>query len=195
MFAYCNNNPVNCCDPSGHIPYFIDDPAGEAGKEIGEWIASVIKTDENETDENGQLTLKAKLKRIGIAFFECLDLSIDVGQGYYAEGTALDMGLAGGMYGNYFALQYSDGTWSWGQELVTGASISFTQLLEFGFSEYEFIQSGETVASDMWYGMNTSKDSWTLFSAAFYFIAGGSVSVAFDLNTFLAELSRTLGGG
>ena len=59
MFAYCNNNPVMYCDPTGR--FFVDWdvlPNWEAGKTFAEWLLEQTKSDK-EAIESGEVTYKS----------------------------------------------------------------------------------------------------------------------------------------
>ena len=188
MFAYCGNNPVNYIDSLGLSPmYPWEDVPGYLGRLIGEWISEVIQTDEEETDEKGNTTFKAKVKKTAKSVGRNVEFSAGFGQGYYAEADVMEFGASIGMYGNYGTINYKDGKWYTGQEVNIGLSLSATQWLEVGFGDYTFLQSGKVIESSTWAGLNNTKESWTIFSAAAYFIAGGSIYVGFDLNTFLTD--------
>ena len=140
-------------------------------------------------DANGNRTINAKVKKTFLLLLNNIEFSGGIGQGFYVEGNALDViGVSAGMYGNYATVQWSDGKWSHGQDMNIGLSFSLLQVLEVGFNEYTFMQNGQTVTEENWYWINDSKDTWVIASGGFYFIAGGSFAITFDLNNFLKEI-------
>ena len=179
-----------CVDPHGNIPFaegFFD----ETFQELGKWIYEILTADPNERDLNGQRTLNAAIKQTAILFWENIEVDIGLGQGFYVEGNIVDLISIGlGMYGNYANIKYSDGEWKFGQDLNIGASITALWIFEFGFNEYTFLQDGVVTDQSNWYGINDTKDKGVIFSVSAYFIAGGTVTVSFDLNSFLEELRK-----
>ena len=193
MFAYCLNNPVNLIDPRGSIP-FADDPYAETyqriGEMIGNWLSEIIRTDENERDANGELTLNAKLKRTGQSFYRNLEVSGGIGLGLYGEKTIFDLiGLSGGLYYNLFNLSLAEGEWTIGTEFQTGANINFF-FMNLGYIEGASGPYGTnpqfTVLEEGFYGDET----WTIYSVACYPLAGGSFRIGFDIVQFVRDLDE-----
>ena len=123
-----------------------------------------------------------------------IEFSAGIGQGFYAEFILFDFGGSVGAYGNYAAVDYSNERWKYGQEVYVGSSIEIMQWLEIGGAGYEFYQNGQIVTSDSWMGLNSEKESWTLFSLACYpLFFGGSIRLGFDANTFLKETEEVWG--
>ena len=169
------------------------DPNAQLGIKLAEWY---INTDENETDDEGNLTLDARLKRTVNAALYSLEFTGGLGVGLGHGLKAFEFG--GGLLCHYdiLAVQYCDGEWNAGERIEFSAVISFTQAFEFGGIFDGFMQYGRRVMEDptYWLGFNNKKDSWTLFDFDCYdFFLGGNLSVGFDLNTFLSDLSEIWG--
>lgn len=138
--------------------------------------------------KESNLSFNSKIYQTAGSVINNLEFSIGVGQGFYFEAEIIDIGINAGMYGNYASLHYHDRKWNVGQELFVGVSASAVQWFEVGFGDYSFMQNGQVVDSNTWWVLNDTQDSWTIFSVACYpLFAGGSISVAFDLNTFIGE--------
>ena len=112
--------------------------------------------------------------------------------GYYYGAEVLGINLEGGMYGNIVCIQYSDGQFRYGQDLTSAALIASLGQAEFGFLEYSFKDNSGLFENTSWKGLHTEKDSWTIAGASAYFIAGGSFSVGFDLNSFLPWIDKLI---
>ena len=163
MFAYCNNNPTNFTDASGQYP---DDYFGWMGQEIGKWLYEIISTDRNEMDDNGNLTLNAKLKRTGESIIYNTELSAGIGLGLYVEHAICDLaGISLGIYGTCISACYSDGRWQWGQELQTGAALTLFWY-EFGLGASGFKPLEGDLEMEEWFFVNDTIETITIFSAA-----------------------------
>ena len=187
MFAYCNNNPVNTLDTSGTYPqHLLEDLHVRDSNPIAEYYGASNGNNSNKTAKPSAI---AKLKRTATSIMNNFEFSVGVGQGLYAEFNILEFGAALGMYGNYAALNYSDGQWMFGQEICETASLSASQAFEVGFGINRFLEKGKVVESSSWYIINDTQESWTVFRAACYpLFLGGSIRIGFELNTFLNDM-------
>ena len=174
-------------DQSGTIPFY-DDPFTKVFDDFVQWYTL---TDENKTDNEGQLTLPAKVKRSINSFVRNLEFSAGLGVGLGQECEILDLGASLSANYDIFAVQYCDDTWNWGQCVAMSISVSATQAFEFGAGLDSFRKNGREVKSSGWLLFNNTKESWTIFSYANYALfLGGNVYLGFDLNTFLYEMTE-----
>ena len=175
MFTYCLNNPANGCDHCGtcfhHWRIWEDCDNCKEENKTEKFVSNVVNTVESAVKN--------------------LEFSAGIGQGMYAEFELFDVGIGLGMYGNYGTINYSQGEWSTGQELYSGATASVTPWLEVGAAEHRSYDDMFNEEYSCWTGINDTQETWTIFSAAFYpLFAGGSIYIGFNLNNFLDELDN-----
>ena len=188
MFVYCNNNPVILTDSSGCAACvcindevdMLDAPWRNAGGGGG---SSFRRTKNIYTQE--------KLVDVLSALYNSLELSIGVGLGYYGSCDIIDLvGIEGGFAGDLFVLKLQDGSFTIGQE-VTSSMKATLFFYNFGYEETSFNRIGEPAiivpTTGVW-----SEDTWTLFSAGVYFIAGGSYRIGFDQISFINALDEVI---
>ena len=193
MFAYCNNNPVVHRDLSGTWSEYIgDNPFATIGSKIGGLISEIIRTDRNETDANGQLTVNAKLKQTGESILHSIDASIGIGMGLYA---GIDLGYATevslGMYATNLSLSYDNGEFFAGQEYYSGAALSIASFELFSFKEdKEFRYYTDVCTVGPWGPDERFNNSWATPSPGGFVGIGGSIYLGFDLGGFFADLDR-----
>lgn len=182
MFAYCNNNPANSVDPSGKMAS-IYDPDFQATAALGEWLADVFYTNENEVGKDGKPTFNAKVKHFFKTVWSCVELSGGIGMGLYGETNVFDLvGVSGGLYYNVESFHLSNGEFSHGPEMNVGASGSFYGH-NFGFEEYQYQFDGEPETNSWFY----TNDTMTIFSFAAYAPIGFSFQFGFDIVKFCQE--------
>ena len=187
MFAYCNNNPENYVDYSGNRPYGTM-PANSNVILYCSFVGGEVYMSPESPEE---LSFGEKLLQAGQLFLDCLDCSLGIGQGIYAEfevGEAIGVNL--GFYGNYGTINYSDGEFSTGQEFYGGATMTLLWA-EYGAAEHIVTNSaGESYTESFW-GKNTNQDSLTLFSCAFYpLFVGISIYIGLDTISFCEGLDE-----
>ena len=141
-------------------------------------------------EQNTGITYEQVMQLI-VAAFSHIEFSAGLGMGYYLEGDVFDIGAGVGMYGNIASIHYQDGKWYTGQELYVGATAGIVH--EFGFSDYYFMQNGQQVNHESWQVINSDQTNITIFSVAGYLIAGGSLSIEYDLASFYDDLADILG--
>ncbi len=192
MFAYCNNNPIMCTDHSGHWAVDWDLYHNQqAGKAFTEWY---INTNENAVDENGNLTLDAKIKRTYQAINYDLELEAGFGVGIGEVKEVLDRGVAYTCYYDVLSVQYGDGSWDIGQRIVLSVYASALLPMEFGAGLDGFSKNKGPADGDMWIGHNHTQDSITIVSYANYnYFIGGNVRIGFDIINFAKTMDEIWG--
>ena len=169
--------------------YPWEDIPGYCGRILGELIADIFQTDENETDKNGKSTTKARLKKSFISLYENIDLSFGVGMGYELSAEFIDLiGLNAGMHGDIISVHLSDGEWSYGQDYSSGVSLSAlfhnVGFVESAYNKYN--KKGELVTNKGFWG----DDTLTLLSGSVYFVAGGSYSIGLDIVQLIEDIGK-----
>ena len=173
MFAYCGNNPVNCVDLCGHCFHHW------------KFWEDCEKCKENNATERTWENIWDTIQAIG----KNIEFSAGIGQGIYGEFEFFETGVGVGMYCNFGTITYSQGEWSTGQELYNGLTFSLTPWLEFGAAEHTYRDADYNEEYTSWKWYNDTQETWTIFSVACYPIfCGGSISVGFDIVTFLEDV-------
>ena len=180
MFAYCNNNPVNALDAHGKYPVSVMSDYSDDILEYRDWLA-----------QRPQKAKEMKIKKTVRSLFKNFEVSAGIGQGIYAEFDLFEIGVGLGMYGNYGTINYSNGKFYTGQELFVGATSSLLGQ-EIGFAEHSFRRTGEAnYNTNSWSWINSKQESFTLFSVACYpLFFGASISIGYNLNSLLSDLSE-----
>ena len=185
MFTYCANNPVINADPTGRYPGDGTDPLEQLIPALVEWF---LESDEEEKNEEGEVTLNAKLKKTVIAFARSFEFSAGIGLGYYGSFELFDVGFDAGMYGNLASIGYADGKWRYGQEIYGGITTSILNIQDIGFSETIFSESGHDPVIDSWSIINLDQEAITLFSIGLYCYGGGSIYIGFNIVAFFENI-------
>ena len=165
MFAYCNNNPVIYADPTGAAadPRFNTTAIcdGSTLRKMSFW--EMIK--------------------------ECITAYGGIGMGIEAQTTVLDIGFTVGMHGDFGALTFSDGEFTFGQRLQVGASASIPGVSASHLDISEREMGGELKERKI-RGIDETETSITIFSVSAYLIAGATIEIGFDLGKFFGLLRK-----
>ena len=165
MFAYCNNNPVIYADPTGAAadPRFNTTAIcdGSTLRKMSFW--EMIK--------------------------ECITAYGGIGMGIEAQTTVLDIGFTVGMHGDFGALTFSDGEFTFGQRLQVGASASIPGVSASHLDISEREMGGELKERKI-RGIDETETSITIFSVSAYLIAGVTIEIGFDLGKFFGLLRK-----
>jgi RHS repeat-associated protein len=183
MFAYCVNNPINAIDYSGSLPLDI---------RFFNWIAKVAfkiglscAINEGKVDDKIEKTAEAVINNI--------EFSTGIGMGLYGGTTVLDaLGIEMGMYVTNWSLVYEDGSFRTTQEAYAGATASIGHL-EFGGAESGTKTNQGEWDTTGWFGINPENDVITIFDFAVFAGPGISISLGFDLGSFLWDVSEIWG--
>ena len=165
MFAYCNNNPVIYADLTGAAadPRFNTTAIcdGSTLRKMSFW--EMIK--------------------------ECITAYGGIGMGIEAQTTVLDIGFTVGMHGDFGALTFSDGEFTFGQRLQVGASASIPGVSASHLDISEREMGGELKERKI-RGIDETETSITIFSVSAYLIAGATIEIGFDLGKFFGLLRK-----
>ena len=165
MYAYCNNNPVIYADPTGAAadPRFNTTAIcdGSTLRKMSFW--EMIK--------------------------ECITAYGGIGMGIEAQTTVLDIGFTVGMHGDFGALTFSDGEFTFGQRLQVGASASIPGVSASHLDISEREMGGELKERKI-RGIDETETSITIFSVSAYLIAGATIEIGFDLGKFFGLLRK-----
>lgn len=168
MFVYCNNRPVVYADTTGHAL----DPR----------FRTTVICDGSSLSDMSLLEMVSK----------CITAYGGLGMGIGVSAGVAEFEVSAGMHGDFGAVSYSNGEFSFGQRMETGATLStpFFSLSHLDISEREM--GGELVDRKI-RGTDEEETSFTFFSASAYVLAGGTVSIGFDFGKFFGFLRRRYG--
>lgn len=168
MYAYCNNNPVIYADSTGHAldPRFRTTAIcdGSILRKMGLW--DMVK--ESITAYGG------------------------IGMGIGASAEVAEFEVSAGMHGDFGALSYSNGKFTFGQRMEIGAELS-TPFYPISYMDILEREMGGELTERKIRGTDEEETSITIVSVSAYLIAGGTIEIGFDLGKFLGFLRRRYG--
>ena len=168
MFAYCNNNPVIYADPTGAAadPRFNTTAIcdGSTLRKMSFW--EMIK--------------------------ECITAYGGIGMGIGASAEVAEFEVSAGMHGDFGALSYSNGKFTFGQRMEIGAELS-TPFYPISYMDILEREMGGELTERKIRGTDEEETSITIVSVSAYLIAGGTIEIGFDLGKFLGFLRRRYG--
>ena len=182
MFAYCGNNPVRRVDAGGN--WWLEDGGNwvcGAAEDAWDWVCEAASD-----SADGVAVVWDKAKAVAQSVYKNLELSVGLGGGLYGEFSvfeAISVGIGG--YVNYATVQLKNGTISCHNEMYAGATATYS-FLEFGACTQQFKKGNGPITDEGFVGINSKKESVTLFSAKAYVLyIGFSVEIGFNFSGFL----------
>ena len=183
MFAYCGNNPPGFKDSSGtariHCTVIIKD----------DWGYTPTHPTPEDTLENDTSPQPSKFVKLVSSFFSNIEASAGIGLGLYGE---IDFEIASAGLGNNYnlvELNLSDGHLSVQQSYSEGLSGTFwVAPWQSPHSSSSTRGLPNTLESNNW--VDSSSQSWVIFSKAAYLCIGGSIYLGFDMISFCEEIDE-----
>ena len=188
MFAYCLNRPTSLADNTGTrcVAYF-DDSANNAGHFFTEWYLS---TNEHETDGIGQLTLDARIKQTYQALAINFRIEFGIGLGAFAGFSLFEVLEAElGLYYDVFRISIAQGECRIYEYAHKGISISSMGL---SLSDTEEVYRPYCTSGSAWRNFE-SEDTVPLLGFSAYAFGGGTLTIGYDLNSFIGDIRRIWG--
>ena len=141
----------------------------------------------------GDYEANDKVEKTVEALINNIEFSAGICMGLYGGTTVLDSVEVGlGMYITNWSLVYEDGSFMTAQKAYAGATAGIGDL-EFGAAESGTKSEGEEWKTTSWYGINDTIGEITIFDFAVFAGPGVSLSLGFDLESFLWDLSSIWG--
>ena len=176
---------MNFVDYTGRAPSWnYKDPLDQAIADFVEWY---LNSDEEERDDEGNLTLNAKLKQTVQAVNHNIAFSAGLGLGFYGGIIATEyLSLDAGLHYDVLRVQYYNGNFDAFEYGYQGIEASF---LFFSLGDSEERRRAISNPPNQWQVIE-SPEVLPVFGVSAYFFGGGSLAVGFDLNSFLYDINQ-----
>ena len=208
MFAYCNNNPVNCCDPSGMSSHYCGDPTcfkcrperrDFINYEKGvEWYNNVTGSNIKCITYTGEIIYNTPIiintesteykvfRTIGIGL-ESLEFGVDVGSGigYYYDYYGI-VGYGAEAITLTYHWEFTGHSGVDSGACITPISVSGHALGIGDTLEWSAFINNEGVITPT----KGFDDSTTLFSIGYYYGIGGALEIGFNNKHFINEATK-----
>lgn len=172
MFAYCENNPINMSDPTGH---------GGIGL-MSDWNPQEFHKNNKPQEDFEDVIVDALIYSI--------EAHAGIGMGIQAEFKCLDLGVSAGFSGNLIEGYFENGKAGLRQSIRYGVVLDLGSYLVGGEgSYYQDMNWNELKSPENWIIITENLHYTTIVSASLYVMYGGCIEVGINWDKFAEYLS------